>query len=178
MTYVKSYIQDISFKGIEYALILGALLLAVLLFLHVRKKYPIWRALAAVVLYAYVFVVLSTTVLSRPDYGYYNYELELFWSWRDVIENQNRWLAIENFFNMILLTPAGFLFPLAVSDARFKHVFFFGLLCTGTIEVLQLVLQRGLFEWDDIVHNMIGVCVGYGMYWIIRCIYLLVKSHA
>ncbi len=166
MEYVKVYIQGISFKGIEYALIFGALLLAVLLFMRVRKRYSIWWVLAALVLYAYLFVVLASIVFSRPDYGYYNYELELFWSWRDVIENRNRWLAVENFLNMLLLIPAGFLFPIAVPGVRFKHTFFFGLLCTGTIEVLQLVLQRGLFEWDDIIHNMLGICAGYGIYWI------------
>ena len=168
MTYVKLYIQGISFKGIEYGIIFGALLLAVLLFLHVRKRYPIWRVLAAMVLYAFVFVVFSTTVLSRPDYGFYDYNMELFWSYRAAKEQQSEFLVVQIFLNMLVLIPAGFLFPLAASVARFKHTFFFGLLCTGTIEVLQLVLQRGLFEWDDIIHNMLGVCVGYGIYWIVR----------
>ena len=168
MTYVKLYIQEISFKGMEYALLFGALFLAVLLFLHVRKRYPIWRVLAAMVLYAFVFVVFSTTVLSRPDYGFYDYNLELFWSYRAAKAQQSEFLAVQIFINMLVLIPAGFLFPLAVPCARFKHTFFFGLLCTGTIEVLQLVLQRGLFEWDDIIHNMVGVCVGYGIYWIVR----------
>ena len=168
MTYVKLYIQGISSREIKYGIFFGALILAVLLFLHVRKKYPIWRMLAALVLYACLFVLLASTVLSRPDYGYYNYKMELFWSWRNVIEKQNRAMLLQIFMNMLVLIPAGFLFPLAAPGARFKHTFFFGLLCTGMIEVLQLVLQRGLFEWDDIIHNMIGVCVGYGIYWIVR----------
>lgn len=168
MTYVKLYIQGISFKGMEYALIFGALFLAVLLFLHVRKRYPMWRVFAALVLYAFLFVVLSTTVLSRPDYGYYDYNMELFWSYRAAKEQQSEFLAVQIFINMLVLIPAGFLFPLAAWKARFKHTFFFGLFCTGTIEVLQLVLQRGLFEWDDIFHNMLGICAGYGIYWIAR----------
>lgn len=171
MDYVRMYIQKISFKGMEYALVFGALLLAVLLFLHARKKYPIRCVFAALVLYAFLFVVFATTVFSRPDYGFYDYELELFWSWRNVIEKQNRLLAIEIFLNMLILIPAGFLFPFAVPRARFVHTFFFGLFCSGMIEVLQFVLQRGLFEWDDILHNVLGVCAGYGLFWIIRCIY-------
>lgn len=31
-----------------------------------------------------------------------------------------------------------------------------GIILSGGIEVLQLVLRRGLFEWDDIFHNSLG----------------------
>ena len=171
MTYVKMYIQEISFKGIEYGLIFGALLLAVLLFLHVRKRYPVWRIVVAMALYAFLFVVFASTVFSRPDYGVYDYNLELFWSYRAAREQHSQFLAVQILINMLVLIPVGVLFPLAMSRAHFVHTFFFGLFCSGMIEVLQLVLQRGLFEWDDILHNVLGVCAGYGLFWIIRCIY-------
>ena len=29
-----------------------------------------------------------------------------------------------------------------------------------SIEIIQLVLHRGLFEFDDIIHNTLGVFIG------------------
>lgn len=168
MTYVKWYIQGISFDEIKYGIIFGVLLFALLLFLHTRKKYPFWRMMAALLLYVFLFVIFASTVLSRPDYGVYNYETELFWSYRYVIERESREMARQIFLNMLVLIPAGFLFPLAAPGASFKHTFFFGLLCSGLIEVLQLILQRGLFEWDDILHNTLGACIGYAFFMIGR----------
>lgn len=44
-----------------------------------------------------------------------------------------------------------------------------GLLISGIIEVLQLVLCRGLFEWDDMIHNSFGCAVGVAvMKWILK----------
>jgi len=168
MTYVIRYIQEISFKGIKYGLIFGALLLAVLLFLHIKKNYPAQGILASMFLYFFLFVVFSSVLFSRPDYGYYNYELEPFWSYRVAREQQSEFLFVQILLNILVLIPVGFLFPFAVPKARFVHTFFFGFLCTALIETLQLVLRRGLFEWDDMIHNVLGVCIGYGIYWIVR----------
>ena len=35
-----------------------------------------------------------------------------------------------------------------------------GLTISGMIETCQLVFCRGLFEWDDIIHNGFGCMVG------------------
>ena len=35
-------------------------------------------------------------------------------------------------------------------------------MCVG-IEILQLVTSRGLCEFDDIIHNMIGAVIGIGI---------------
>ena len=31
---------------------------------------------------------------------------------------------------------------------------------SATIEVSQLVFMRGLFEWDDMIHNGLGCVIG------------------
>jgi len=40
----------------------------------------------------------------------------------------------------------------------------FGLMVTVPVECLQLFTRTGLFEWDDIFHNMTGLLAGYGVY--------------
>lgn len=36
----------------------------------------------------------------------------------------------------------------------------FGVLISAVIETSQLVFMRGLFEWDDMIHNGLGCMVG------------------
>ncbi len=151
-------------------IVLGALLLSMLSFLCAKKKYSFGRLFMAMALYGYIYLVLASTVFSRSSYGYYNANTELFWSYRYTMQNQSVAMAMQIFLNMLLLIPAGFLFPFAVPRAKFWQSFLFGLGCTVTIEVLQLVLQRGLFEWDDILHNVLGFCVGYLTYYVLKSI--------
>ena len=45
-----------------------------------------------------------------------------------------------------------------------------GLLLSASIELVQLVSHRGLFEFDDIVHNTLGVVIGIALYKIVSLI--------
>lgn len=142
--------------------------------------FPLWRkyraghisllqGLSAAVLIVYMFLVFSSTVFSRSSRPEYQYELELFWSWRRVFKEHSRIALEENLYNIIMLMPYGLLFPIAVRsrsvrrpNALFTILTGFG--CSATIEVLQLLFKRGLFEFDDMIHNTLGVIIGYGLY--------------
>ena len=39
-----------------------------------------------------------------------------------------------------------------------------GLFMSSAIEVTQLILHRGLFEFDDIFHNTLGTVIGIGVF--------------
>ena len=45
-----------------------------------------------------------------------------------------------------------------------ENCFFIGILISAVIEVSQLVFMRGLFEWDDMIHNRID-CIGTNALW-------------
>lgn len=149
-------------------IVIGIVLGAMIFIIYRKEKYSFWRLCAALVLYVFLFVLFSSTVFSRPDYGYYNYKLELFWSYRAVVEKGNEFLARQIFMNIFVFVPVGCLFPLTLPRAPFKQTFLFGLACSGMIEILQLLMQRGLFEWDDIIHNTLGTCIGYTLFWFMR----------
>ena len=95
----------------------------------------------------------------RP--GIIKYELRLFWSWQEVLRNGNRTLLEENLLNLCLLFPLGFLLPLFASKgiAWWKGLLL-GCMLSAGIELSQLLFARGLFEWDDIVHNGLGYMAG------------------
>ena len=47
----------------------------------------------------------------------------------------------------------------------------FGLLLSAAIEIIQFISHRGLFEFDDIVHNTLGVVIGIALYKIVSSIF-------
>ncbi len=67
----------------------------------------------------------------------------------------------EIVLNILMLLPVGVLFPVAFDCRKLWVTTLFGFLCTGGIELLQLLTRRGLFEWDDMFHNTLGVVIGF-----------------
>ena len=89
----------------------------------------------------------SVTVLDRMPGPKMTYELIPFWSYGV------KSLRMEILLNVILFIPVGLLAP------RWKTV---GLAAGYSllIELAQLVSFRGLFEFDDVIHNALGTAVG------------------
>ncbi len=64
--------------------------------------------------------------------------------------------------NIIMLMPLGFLLPIWFGNIdNWKKVIVIGFAVSVTIEVTQLITARGLFEFDDIIHNTLGAVAGY-----------------
>jgi glycopeptide antibiotics resistance protein len=64
----------------------------------------------------------------------------------------------QNLFNFILFMPIGMLFK--TSDSN-KHVLLLSLISVLSIETIQLVSRRGIFDIVDILFDMIGIYVGF-----------------
>jgi glycopeptide antibiotics resistance protein len=159
--------------------------IAVLLSRH--GKVSKTQAVALVLLIAYIFLVFASTVFSRTPMEDYSYELVPFWSYREILraagESGVQFWRIELFWedilNVFLLMPEGVLLPIVLNaekcndkkenaraTGRLCKVALLGFLTSLSIELLQLVLKRGLFEFDDMFHNTFGVILGYGIRWI------------
>ena len=70
-------------------------------------------------------------------------------------------LLQEILLNCILLMPVGCLLPLIYAyKVRLRTTFAIGFGISAVIEVSQLVFCRGLFEWDDMIHNSLGCMFG------------------
>lgn len=127
---------------------------------HISKK----QAFAALLLIEYVFLVFASTVFSRIPRSYYDYKLMPFWSYKWILAGSKN-LFWECVFNVIMLLPMGILLPMAWKWANSaKRVVAVGFLTSATIEVSQLIFKRGLFEFDDMFHNSLGVLIGYWLY--------------
>ena len=154
--------------------------------MHSMKLVSKGRAVALTLFITYLFSVYAATVFSRPLHAGYSYELLPFWSYRAIREGEKS-LIKENFYNVLMLMPVGFLLPAggvfefamrcghkrsAQSAGYGKRNAFYtilaGFLVSLSIELMQLIFKRGLFEFDDMLHNTIGTAVGYGIYQGIR----------
>lgn len=161
--YVLGYYERVSIQWKVAAFAAGAVL-----FLFMWKKYKEGKAtkvqaLSLAAVFVYMFLVLASTVLSRSTRETYTYQLELFWSYRAWMAGST--IALwEIISNILMMMPYGFLLPLARGKKCAKMTILSGLGCSICIEILQLVLKRGLFEFDDMFHNTLGAALGYAVY--------------
>ena len=133
-----------------------------LIFYMLLKKNKIkkFQIIIGELLLLFIFVVLSSTVLTRLPGKERLYKLVPFWSWKEVIRGNIEYLE-ENLLNLILLFPFGFLLPFAFyRKISWYKALFAGVIFSFFIEISQLILCRGLFECDDIIHNSLGAMIG------------------
>lgn len=70
-------------------------------------------------------------------------------------------LLIENILNLFLLFPVGILLPIFLDRKMpWWQGLLVGLLISAVVEILQLLMCRGLFEFDDMIHNGFGCMLG------------------
>ncbi|OFV69044.1 VanZ family protein [Acetobacterium wieringae] len=152
-------------------IVIAVLGLMVLIF---YKKWTITTTIARALLLFYLYVMTLYTLLARTVAAEYLYKLQLFWSYGYIQSTQDGLIVWEVLINCMMLIPVGFLLPLSiesiVKNERKRGIFvlLFGLILTVAIELTQFFTRTGFFEWDDMIHNMIGLFVGYGYYLIVR----------
>lgn len=140
--------------------------------LNGKKRVRPLGVLWAGVTFCYLIVLLCATLLDRYSGGAWQPDrriLPLFYSYRDAWNSfsETAWRNIV--LNILLFVPLGFLLPLGIRRFRkFWITYLTGLLCTVCIELLQLVLQRGIAEMDDIFNNFLGTMIGYGCFAFVR----------
>lgn len=138
-----------------------------------EQKWNMIQGIAIIVLVLFLGVVLGSTVFTRTA-AIRKYELKPFWSWYGIIRYHDRELLKENLLNCLLLAPMGFLLPLIFNHkVRLHRAFLAGFLVSAVIELSQLIFKRGLFEWDDMIHNALGCMLGC---WIMNWIFVKVGA--
>lgn len=125
-----------------------------------KKKLNIIQAGAVVAMVIFLAIVFGSTVFTRTS-TVRQYELMPLWSWRAIIRYHDWGLLKEDLLNCILLLPAGALLPVITNrKVKWYQALVFGVLISAVIETSQLIFMRGLFEWDDMIHNGLGCMVG------------------
>ena len=143
--------------------IIPALICFAIGYLHYRRgKLRLRSCLALAMLVFYLGFVFSLTIFSRTVSKDIQMELALFWSYK-MIARGDKYMFFEVFWNVVLFMPYGFLASIHSRSKAKWTVFMSGSLLSVAIELTQLFTHRGLFEYDDIVHNTLGTAVGIAL---------------
>lgn len=143
-----------------FFLILIVITIAVSTYLLLCGKIFFSQAVGMLLLIVFLGIVFGSTVFTRMPSPQRDYKLKLFWSWREVYYGDVEMLK-KNLLNMVLLLPAGILLPVIFKHRiSWRFCLIVGGVISAGIEISQLLLCRGLFEWDDIIHNAFGCMIG------------------
>ncbi len=77
--------------------------------------------------------------------------------------------------NYFLLFPYGLFAPLYMKN---RWALLSGFIFSVLVESAQFLMKRGLFEFDDIVGNTLGVLIGIGIFSLIRHVWEQYRSRA
>ena len=182
-------LSDIVDLGFRY-LGIGVLLLTIIgigfglwYFLYFKKKrtdrkFKVGKILLAGAFVVYLVIVIGATMLSRGDF-YGNTKIyPLFYSYKDAWNDfsMTEWRNI--ILNILMFVPLGIILPCLIKKMQsFWKVYLVGLGFTCLIEIIQLLLKRGIFEPDDILGNTVGAMIGYGVFGLGKYIVGCVKNN-
>lgn len=63
--------------------------------------------------------------------------------------------------NIFLFIPFGLYYQYVRKDKSVGQLFFIAIICISMIEFLQFFTKRGCLDIDDLILNVLGVCMGY-----------------
>jgi glycopeptide antibiotics resistance protein len=129
-----------------------------------RAKSGLWRLGLLFTFNSYIFLLISITILSREPGSRTEVNLMLF-------DTFSKKLA-DNIFpleNILLFIPYGLLLPLLSKQLRTViRITGFGIVSSILIEGIQYITQRGYFQTDDIITNVLGTLIGYLIFIVIN----------
>ena len=116
-----------------------------------------------------VFLFILTTIVRKPGINY-SYNFNVLREFRVLLRGE---IARMTFYNLCMLMPIGGLVPFILDfRCNWKDVFLLAFLVTASIESTQFLFKLGCFELSDLINNVLGAMIAYGIVKSIRWIYL------
>lgn len=150
--------------GIPLIIFIGIIIVVcniVLILYYTRINNRMFVRKASVYMFiGYVALVLCTTIIFRTESDEMKYVLCPFKSY---IGLYNKMLA-QNILNIVLFMPIGFLVGAALKKKHIWNTVKIGFVLSFFIELTQLITTRGVFNVDDIIHNVLGSVIGFSCF--------------
>lgn len=171
--YFYEYIQ-ISYPRLLWVFLFACIIYTLLhIFSNKRSKTDIvFRAMLSMAC-SFVFVM----TMFKRELGEYATTLKPFWSYHTayVLNNTELWLQI--IMNIAMYIPIGCSLPGYFQGMRqWWKTTSVVLACSVVIEVIQYLFSIGYPDVDDVLNNIIGTLIGFGLYKIIEIIILKAKK--
>lgn len=152
------YIYIIS--SYRYKLFVGLLLLSGPLICFNRKKSKA-KCIQEELILQYILLIFVVAVISRSPVLEYQYSVIPLWSYFEMFSGSYLYMR-EIISNVIFFMPLGLLCRLRKKE-KLKKILLFGIIVSGSVELSQLLLKRGMCEFDDIISNTAGTLIGYSI---------------
>lgn len=158
-------------------LLAGIILILVMMFILYRKKAISKKcSICAVMLNIWILFVFISTVLGRAQlYDTPQYNINPLWEYEGILFSESNYVKLVYArgvgYNILMLMPIGLLLPIVICRKNIWICITVAAIISLSIEVLQLITMRGLFEICDILNNIIGTVIGYWIYEMIGRIY-------
>ena len=171
------YFPEVFAQRIIISIMLLAALCVLFVLLFKHKKINVIQLVASLVFSAYVVFVLYYTVFGRYSQEEYTFQIYIYKSYKYLIEDFGTHSLRQVVLNIIMLIPFGFLMPIMLKAKRkylitllsaFAFILF--------IESMQLIMQCGTFEVDDIFNNLLGTVIGMLIYALVHSVYIRARS--
>ena len=122
------------------------------------------RCCGDILLVAWMALVVASTVIFRESSAEQRIQLEPFRSYWDFGEHSYFMECFAaNVLNVVLFVPVGFLAGCWLRGKTLKKMLLLGGGLSVFIELLQFVFKKGFCETDDVIHNVLGCLIGYGL---------------
>ncbi len=160
LEYIKNYILDYD-VGVPAMVIIAISLIVcciIIVLYRFRLNYSLFIRQTSFCLFCgYFFFVLCTTIFFREETFEKRFQLYPFWSYTVLY---NRLLA-QLLLNVLMFVPIGLLVCGALKKKRILNAIGIGFVLSFFIELTQLITTRGVFNVDDVIHNVLGCIIGY-----------------
>ena len=136
------------------------------------------RYSAVLLLVEWILVVLAITVVGRETQAVRGLSLIPLSSYFDIAENSYLMeVTAINILNVVLFIPIGLLLGFGFRSMIWRRALVVGAGLSVVIELLQLMFKKGLCEVDDVIHNVLGCMIGYGIVILLRHISSVQKQY-
>ena len=153
-----NYLPAEVFGWFFWVFCLGTLLMLAIFDLKRGVRYS-----SRLLLVEYIGLIISSTIVFRNYREPAGINLMPFWSYKAIIEGQTQ-LIYGSIMNVLVFVPLGLLLGIAFKRMNWRKAFWTCTSISIMIETLQFVFERGFTEFDDLVHNVAGGMIGYGLY--------------
>ena len=159
--YVKSLIYSVPFAFYEGAISIFIFCLVTFVAIWGIKRGLRYSSIVA--LTEYVVYIYCSTIIFRPSLVKRMYDFHLFWSYSTTINGTGSHLE-QIVMNVVFFIPLGFLFRASFKSISLWKVILGAFLISTSIEILQFIYRKGFSEIDDIINNVLGSMLGYGIF--------------
>lgn len=155
--------------GISSGYLIGSIILTVVAIIcglltgRVKDKthYVIWELFVE-----YILVVICSTIVFRPEFTdalFPRLQLSPFWTYRAVLSHTIGVSVWDIVLNVVLFVPFGFFVALLFPKSHWGQILLGALVFSFSIEMSQYILSKGISQFDDLMHNLLGCAIGTGL---------------